>query len=27
MEWVCEFDIGMQSRLAARKLSLEPTAT
>ena len=23
MEWVCEFGIGMESRLAARKLSLE----
>lgn len=23
MEWVCEFGIGMQSQLAARKLSLE----
>jgi hypothetical protein len=23
MEWVCEFGVGMESRLAARKLSLE----
>ncbi|HJW73133.1 MAG TPA: DUF5681 domain-containing protein [Geothrix sp.] len=23
MEWICEFGIGMESRLAARKLSLE----